>query len=324
MDLGYTRDEIKSQFIYAKLMLLGSLSLTRMLVSNAGEVKKLRVVKGSEEHYIRPPRQYELPAYQPGMQVCQSNQKYLRPTRCCSYRTPEITAMAHHLGAYRLPPRQYAQNVFEFVKEKVLLEIMPIDDVTETLQRGTGTCFHLISLFIALCRAAGIPARYKMFAMNMIQAWRNNVIDVDPLVKKWYDAMGYFMLEGEGEVLLDGRWVVAHVGPTAERQASAGLPVTRLGEDALGLWFIAQPGTIMRLESMPLGMAGGSRMLKRIAPGSMERVNLGVIRQTEHGRAVIEAAGGVEAYDQAMRAKLGPELPQVDLDARPEIVFESQ
>ena len=227
-------------------------------------------------------------------------------------------------GAYRLPPRQYAQNVFEFVKEKVLLEIMPIDDVTETLQRGTGTCFHLISLFIALCRAAGIPARYKMFAMNMIQAWRNNVIDVDPLVKKWYDAMGYFMLEGEGEVLLDGRWVVAHVGPTAERQASAGLPVTRLGEDALGLWFIAQPGTIMRLESMPLGMAGGSRMLKRIAPGSMERVNLGVIRQTEHGRAVIEAAGGVEAYDQAMRAKLGPELPQVDLDARPEIVFESQ
>jgi hypothetical protein len=133
--------------------------------------------------------------------------------------------------------------------------------------------------------------------------------------------MGYFMIEGEGEIFLNGHWTVAHVGPTAERQAAAGIPITRLGEDAIGVWFIARPGTIMRFESVPLGMASGSRILKRIAPGSMERVNLSVMRQTQQGQAVLAAAGGVAAYDAAVRSKLKPKTPQVNLSTREEIVF---
>ena len=78
-----------------------------------------------------------------------------------------------------------------------------------------------------------------MFAMNMIQAWYDSTIDVDPVVKKWYDSMGYFMLEGEGEVYVDGKWIVAHVGPKAERQAAAGIPITKFGEDSIGVWFFA-------------------------------------------------------------------------------------
>ena len=52
------------------------------------------------------------------------------------------------------------------------LEIAPIDGVAETLRRGTGTCFDLITVFIALCRAAGIPARYKIYSTDMIQPGR--------------------------------------------------------------------------------------------------------------------------------------------------------
>ena len=317
----YRLDELRAQATYAKLMLYGTFSLARLLVTSAGDFKKLRVTKESEEHYIRPARLYELQKYEPGMQAPNSNGKYLRPTRFCNHLAPEVIAMADALGAHRLPAEDYAQAVFEFVKEKVLLEILPIDGVEATLRRGTGTCFHLISVFIALCRAAGIPARYKMFAQNMIQAWREVMIDSDPLAKKWYDALGYFMIEGEGEVLLNGRWVVAHVGPTAERQAAAGLPITRLGEDAIGVWFFVRPGTIMHFESIPLGLGFGSRVLHRIGPGSMERINISVIRQTEQGRQVLERAGGVQAYDDAIRNKLGPKIPTVDLSPRPEIVF---
>jgi hypothetical protein len=305
-------------------MLYGTLSLAKMLITNARDVAKIRLTKSSEEHYLRPERLYNLPEYHPGMQANFSNEKYLRPTRLCDCRAPEIVAMAHSLGAFQKSDEAYAQAVFAFVKEKILLEILPLDGVVETLQRGTGTCFQLISVFIALCRAAGIPARYKMFAMNMIAAWSNVMIEADPLVKKWYNALGYFMIEGEGEIYLNGRWTVAHVGPTAERQAAAGLPITRLGEDAIGLWFIARPGTIMRFEAIPVGMASGSRLLQRIAPGSMERVNLSVMRQTQQGQAVLAAAGGAEAYDAALRSKMMPKGPRVDLSAREEIVFEDR
>jgi hypothetical protein len=295
-----------------------------MLITNARDVANLRLTKASEDHYIRPERLYNLPEYQPGMQVNFSKEKYLRPTRLCDCRAPEIVAMANSMGAFQKTKEAYAQDVFAFVKEKLLIEILPIDDVAETMRRGTGTCFQLISVFIALCRAAGIPARYKMFAMNMIAAWQDVLIEADPLVKRWYNALGYFMIEGEGEIYLNGRWTVAHVGPTAERQAAGGLPITRLGEDAIGLWFIARPGTIMRFEAMPAGIIAGSRLLQRIAPGSMERVNLSVMRQTQQGQAVLAAAGGAEAYDAAIRSKLMPKGPQVDLSAREEIVFEGR
>jgi len=298
-------------------MLKGILSVSKLLVTSAGDVKRFRQPRPSEERYVRPPRRYDLPPFTAGMPYCRANERYLRPTRYCNSRAPEVIALAHALGAYQKPDLEFAQAAFAFAKEKLTLEIAPIDGVEETLQRGTGTCFQLISVFIALCRAAGIPARYKIFATDMVQTWREAVIDVDPLVTKWYDSLGYFLLEGEGEAYVDGRWVVAHVGPTAERQAAAGIPITRFGEDALGIWFFARPGTIMRLESIPVGLAAGSRLLHKISPGSMERVNISVQKQIERGRRILKDAGGSLAYDEQARSTRGTQAPQVaTLDGR--------
>jgi hypothetical protein len=315
------REEFRAQTTYLKLMLTGVFSLTKLIVTSVGDLKRLRQLQPSEEQYVRPPRRYELPPYTPGMAFCDSDEKYLRPTRYCNPRAPEVVAMAHALGAYQKSDYEFAEAAFEFAKEKLPLEVLPLDSVEDTLCRGTGTCFQLISVFIALCRAAGIKARYKMYAVNMIQAWQEAMVDVDPLLKKWYDSLGYFMIEGEGEAFIDGRWVVAHVGPTAERQAAAGIPITHFGEDALGIWFFARPGTIMRMESIPSGLGPGSRLLQRIAPGSMQRVSLSVLKQIERGRRIIEEAGGVQAYDEQMRSALGPKTPEMELTARKEIVF---
>jgi hypothetical protein len=252
---------------------------------------------------VRPPKRYDIPDYSPDMPFCNSKEKYLRPTRYCNSHAPEVIAIANQLGAYRVSDRDFTQAAFEFAKEKLTLEIAPIVSVEEILRRGTGTCFELITVFIALCRAAGIKARYKIFATHMIQAWREGTIDADPLLNKWYDSLGYFLLEGEGEAFVDGEWLVAHVGPTAERQAAAGIPITQLGEDALGIWFTARPGSIMLLESLPLGLAMGSSILHKISPGTMERVNVSVLNEIKKGRKIIEEAGGVHAYDKHMRAK---------------------
>ncbi len=310
------------QGMYVKMWLNGFFSLSKTLMLNLNELKKLRRIPDNYERYKRPIREYEIPEYKKSMRVSNVDEKYLRPTLHCNHLEPEVVALAHKLGAFEKSDREYAKAAFNLVKEKTTLEILPFNRVGKTLERGTGTCFHLITAFIALCRAAGIKARYKVFAMNMIKAWYDSVVQVDPLIKKWYDSMGYFMLEGEGEAYIDGEWRVAHVGPKAERQAAAGIPITRFGEDSLGKWFFAIPGTIMRMESIPYGFAGSTRILRKLAPGSMERVNISILKQIEKGRKIIEDAGGVEAYDHQARQGSGPEKPEIELEKTDKIVFE--
>ena len=294
---------------YRRLMRKGVLSVSRLVLTSAGQIKALRQTKASEKHYMRPERRYDLPDYREDMQQSLSKTRYLRPTRTCNCRAPEVVALANQLGAFQKSDREFAEAAFSFAKEKMTLEIRPIQPVEETLRLGTGTCFELITVFIALCRVAGIPARYKIFSTNMIQTWREGTIDADPLAKKWYDALDNFLFEGEGEAYIDGQWMVAHVGPTAERQAANGIPVTRFGEDSLGVWFTAKPGTIMYLESLPCGIVFGSKLLHRISPASMERINISVLEQIEKGRGVIAENGSVASYDEKARSVAGQKIP---------------
>lgn len=306
---------------YLKLLIGGSLSLIKVLVTNPSDLKKLRTMHGSEERYVRPKRPYELPPYKEGMRCGVTDEKYLRSTLYCNPCAPEVVALAHELGAFQKTDYEFAKAAFEFVKEKLDLEICQMDPVEVTIRRGTGTCFHLISVFIALCRCAGIKARYKTFAMNMIQTWYDSMVGSDPLVKKWYDQMGYFMMEGEGEAFVDGKWVAAHVGPTAERQAAGGIPITKFGEGSLGIWFFALPGTTMNMESIPYGLGGGANLLQRLAPGSMERINISIQHQNKMGKKIIEEAGGKEAYDAMARKKYKAKAPRLDLSDKKGIVF---
>jgi len=307
---------------YLKLLIGGALSLSKVLFANPSDLRKLRTIQGSEERYVRPKRSYDLPPYKEGMRCGATDEKYLRETLYCNPCAPEVVALAHHLGAFQKTDYEFAKAAFEFVKEKLDLEICGMDAVEETIRRGTGTCFHLISVFIALCRCAGIKARYKTFAMNMIQSWYDATVGSDPLVKKWYDQMGFFMMEGEGEAFIDGKWVPAHVGPTAERQAAGGVPITHFGEGSLGLWFFALPGTTMNMESIPYGLGVGSKLLKKLAPGSMERVNISIQRQNIVGKKIIEDAGGKDAYDIMARKKHKSKAPTLDLSDKKGIVFE--
>ncbi|MCE5296362.1 MAG: transglutaminase family protein, partial [Euryarchaeota archaeon] len=90
------------------------------------------------------------------------------------YRVPNdpvVIALANELGAFHVSDREFAERAFAFFKDKLVLNETPINDVAGTFRRGTGTCFHLIPAFIALCRCAGIKARHKVFAMKMMPSW---------------------------------------------------------------------------------------------------------------------------------------------------------
>ena len=306
-----------------KMNIAGAFFLIKVILTNLGTFKDMKTQKII---YKRPTPPYTISEYKPEMKITNSEEKYLRPTLYCDCRKPEIVALAHQLGAYQKSNREFAEAAFEFAKRKIILEIIPLDDVDKVLQRGTGTCIHKMSVFIALCRAAGIPARFKFFSLTMLDTWMGTSMERAPLMKQWYDAMGAFLIHGEGEVYLDGKWITADVGAEPQRQAAAWMPVTKLGEDSAGLWLFPIPGTTFIRESIPLGLGIPSQILmKWLAPGSVAGVNAGILEQIEKGRKTIEEAGGEIVYDEEVRKKRKQMTPKTDLSQKPDnIIFEEK
>jgi hypothetical protein len=317
------RKEMMPPLLMLQMNLDGIFFLLKVMVKNLGTFRTMRTQNTNLVH-VRPTPDYVIPAYLPEMKSCSSDERYLRPTLFCDCRAPEIIAMAHALGAYQKSDREFAEAAFEFAKRKVILEIIPMDDAVATLKRGTGTCLHKISLFIALCRAAGIPARYKFFALTILDEWMMPAKEHAPLMQEWYDAMGRFLLHGEGEVCIDGEWVTADAGAEPQRQASAWMPVTKLGEDSAGLWLFPVPGTTFVRESIPLGLGIPSRILmNHLVPKQAVGINVGILEQIERGRKRIEEMGGEAAYDaEARRRRQQTALKGDLLKNHEKIIFE--
>ena len=150
------------------------------------------------------------------MPHCTSNEKYLRPTRWCNPREPLVIAMANELGAYELSDQEFAEAAFWFVKTKFLVELLPITSVSDSLKRGTGMCYHLNSVWIALCRAAGIKARYKTFSMMFKAEMTRGLEPFGEAAQTMENIVNRGMPEVEGEVCIDGKWTVGHVAMSPE------------------------------------------------------------------------------------------------------------
>jgi hypothetical protein len=302
--------------------LAGALALLKVMRANPDAVRVARQRQGPPL-YRRPERPYSLPEFKAGMVNRSTEERYLRPTLYCDCRAPLITALAYRLGVAEKTPREYADAAFEFVKRNIAFEIAPLCDVAEVLRVGAGTCMHKISLFIALCRAGGLPARYKFFTLTVTDDFMEPEFARSPLFKLWYDAMGSFLLHGQGEVRIDGAWISADVNIDPLRQAATGLPLTCLGEDSVGIWLFPVPGTTFWKESIPIGLAGSSRFVMRHLAAAVDGFNSGIGVQVEQGRRVIAAAGGEAAYDAEARRRRGPGAARNELaSAHERITFE--
>ncbi len=275
--------------------------IIRKTLANPGALKKMRKMSPDEERYIRPPRQYDLPEYREGMRYCKSDEKYLRPTRWCNPREPLVIAMANELGAYELSDWEFADAAYWWIKTKFVAEFLPFNSVSETLERGTGTCYHLNSVWVALCRAAGIKARYKTFTMMLPPSLSSSSTEGGQAT---VNMVNRGTPEVEGEICVDGRWEVGHVAMRPEYLAAGYLPISRFGEDAIGLTFpLAPRATIKHFESAPLWMGLALKAMTSFVPATMERINLTIWRALSKGGTIIEEAGGLEAYDRKARSK---------------------
>ena len=301
-------------------LIVGSFILIKMLISNLRVIKKLHNTKNFNKQYVRPKRRYLLPQYKDRMKSCSSNEKFLRSTLYCNSNSELVIALANELGAYSKSDEEFVETVFNFVKRKITLEMLPLDSVDNTIIRGTGTCLHKISVFVALCRAAGIKARYKLYSLTVIQEW-TDTFNSDPMVKKFSDAIGNFLIHGEGEAFIDGKWVICDVGPTPERQAATNLPITQFNEDVIENYLSAIPDSIMEVESLSYGLNILMRLINKLAPKTIDNVNIEVQDQINRGKKLLEKVGE-ENYNIQIKKKFRLKSPSINLEKNKSIIFD--
>jgi hypothetical protein len=168
--------------------------------------------------------------------------------------------------------------------------------------------------------AAGIKARYRIFGLPMPEDMQGQFIDIDPMFSALYESMSC-VTETWGDACIDGKWVVAAPAAAAEFSAAAGAGIIRFGEETMGRFFNVVPGTLIQPESVPRA-ARGLKVLKWLAPASLERMSFGLQKKYELGREIIEEAGGREAYDHKAREKMKLFSPVIEVEHSDTLVFE--
>ncbi len=84
---------------------------------------------------------------------------YLVPSPMIESRSPKIRKLAKEIGVDEEKAWKKVETIYDWVRENVKYQNGPLKGALAALKDGTGDCEELTSLFIAICRAAGIPAR---------------------------------------------------------------------------------------------------------------------------------------------------------------------
>jgi hypothetical protein len=247
---------------------------------------------------------YEIPKFNKNMKYCESNERYLRATYLCDPLEPEIIAMANKLGAFKKSDWEYAEAVFKFVNGNVRIDFSSPKTAGECLRWGHGTCIDKLNLFNALCRCAGIPARYRLYSPQGVEALYDLYMSADPLVQKWVDALDFFVLHGSGEAKIDGKWEISDVSADFYHGPPQNIPIPHFGEDPADLWIKPAKG-VWQPEGLPLGFKFLGSLPFLLFGGTGRAINSNIKNNFEAGKKILETIS-LEEYDKKVRKNYKP------------------
>ncbi len=247
---------------------------------------------------------YTIADFSEDMKYFRSNKRYLRPTFLCNPYEPEIIAMAHKLGAFQKSDFEYAKTVYKFVNMDVRIDFSPPKSAVECLRRGHGTCIDKLNLFLALCRVAGIKGRYRLYSFQGVEELYNIYVAADPLVKKWVDALNFFVLHGSGEVFVNGQWQICDVSADFYHAPPQKIPIPHFGEDPAELWIKPAHG-IWKPEGLPIGFKFFMSLPFFLFRGTGRAINKNIRGNFEKGKKMLEHMD-LDEYDRLIRKTYKP------------------
>jgi hypothetical protein len=126
-------------------------------------------------------------------------EEYLRPTRFVQSDHPEIVECAKRLS-HGLSTGQATKNIYLFVRDQIKWTVEGLKPAIEVLKSKKGVCFNKASLQIALLRAVGIPARYRLEEVSSLA--------LKPyLPRELYELLPKTVVHALAEVYLNGQWL---------------------------------------------------------------------------------------------------------------------
>ncbi len=254
---------------------------------------------------------YDIPVYRQDMPYCKSKEKYLRPTYLCESNAPEIIAMANKLGAFQKSDREYVESCFNFVKRNIEFTFFQqLSGALKTLRAGRGICLDQVSCFIALCRAGGIPARYKIYNEALVTPVYQVFTANSVLVKDWYDSTGHALMHTSAEAFVNGQWMVGEFIWPPELEAGLGVPLSRFGDDASGTWCYRLRESTVRLEALPRGFVIGMRLGMGSIGWALMAAEIGFQEKLREGKKILEEIGE-EEYSRRVSQTYKAILPEV-------------
>ena len=84
---------------------------------------------------------------------------YLAPSKLIESTNPKIKSLARKLGVDKEKAWEHVEEIYDWVHDHIKYQKGPIKGALAGLRDGTGDCEEVTSLFVAICRAADIPAR---------------------------------------------------------------------------------------------------------------------------------------------------------------------
>ena len=108
---------------------------------------------------ILPPKKTDIYSIPDAAKLTAKIRLYLTPSPKIESRNAKIRELAKEIGVDEKNAWNHVEAIYDWVRKKVVYKNGPRKGALAALKEGTGDCEELTALFIAICRAAGIPAR---------------------------------------------------------------------------------------------------------------------------------------------------------------------
>lgn len=125
----------------------------------AGEEAKALITYEVRRHAMLPPTQPEIYLMPEPKKVPRDVRAYLAPSPKIESTSPKIKALVKELTGEKEKAWEKVEAIYDHVRQHVEHQKGPLKGALAALRDGKGNTEDSTSLFIAICRAAGVPAR---------------------------------------------------------------------------------------------------------------------------------------------------------------------